>query len=163
MGSRNKEPRNKFLESPTHTAMIRAIFPQAAFIPKICHIKIPMSIKSMTLHSSIKALLDSGATDNFIDPVIINHYSIPTYKLPKPRIVCNVDGTKNNIGPMTHATNLKVQHNDRIIQLNFLIANLGGNSALLGMLFLAAFNPEINWTDGSFPGNVEAFTHDTHK
>ena len=33
-----------------------------------------MSIKSTTLHSSIKALLDSGATDNFIDPVIINRY-----------------------------------------------------------------------------------------
>ena len=73
----------------------------------------------------------------------INCYSIPTYKLPKPRIVCNIDGTKNNMGPMTHATNLKVRHNNDIIQINFLIANLGGNSTLLGMPFLATFNPEI--------------------
>ena len=163
MGSRNEEPQNKFLESPTHAAMIRALFPQAAFIPKTHHIKIPMSIKSATLHSSIKALLDSGATNNFIDPVIINRYSIATYKLPKPRIVRNVDGTKNNMGSMTHATNLKVRHNDYVIQLNFLIANLGGNSTLLGIPFLTAFNPEINCTDGSFPGNIEAFTHDSHK
>jgi hypothetical protein len=82
MGTRNEEHWNKFLESPTHTAMIRAVFPEAVFIPKIRQIKVPMSIKSATLHSSIKALLDSGATDNFIDPVIINRYSIPMYELP---------------------------------------------------------------------------------
>ena len=162
MGRRNERPRNKFLESPTHAAMLRALFPEAVFIPKERQVKAPILIKSAQLHSNINALLDSGATDNFISPLIINRFNIPTYELPKPRIVCNIDGSKNSIGPMTHAATLEVQHNKETICLCFLVANLGSDSMLLGMPFFAAFNPEINWTDGAFHGDVEAFTSDAH-
>ena len=160
MGSRNEKPRDKFLESPSHAAMLRAIFPQAVFIPKERQVKTPIFIKSAILHSSINALLDSGATDNFISPTVINRFNIPTYQLPRPKKVRNVDGTENSMGPMTHAANLEVQHNNQTIRLCFLIANLGSDSILLGMPFLAAFNPNINWTKGTFQGDVEAFTSD---
>jgi len=160
MDKGNEETRDKFLESPSHAAMLRAVFPEAVFIPKERQVKTSIQIKSATLHSSVDALLDSGATDNFISPLIINRFNIPTYALPKPRIVRNVDGSKNSIGPMTHAANLEVQHNQETIRLCFLIANLGSDSILLGMPFFAAFNPEINWTKGAFQGDVEAFTSD---
>ena len=163
MGSRNEEARDKFLESPSHAAMLRAVFPEAVFIPKERQIKIPVFIKSAVLHSTSNALLDSGATDNFISPLVITRFNIPTYQLPKPKKVRNVDGTPNSIGPMTHAANLEIQHNDDIIRLCFLIANLGSDSILLGMPFFAAFNPDINWTSGTFQGSVIAFTSDAEQ
>ena len=82
MGRRNESSRNKFLESPTHTAMLRALFPEAVFIPKTRQVQAEVTLQSGTLKANIKALLDSGATDNFISPVIINRFNIPTYKLP---------------------------------------------------------------------------------
>jgi hypothetical protein len=33
---------------------------------------------------------------------------------------------------------------------------------LLGMPFLATFNPEINWTEGTFHGNIEMCTSDLY-
>jgi hypothetical protein len=36
--------------------------------------------------------------------------------------------------------------------------NLGSDEMLLGMPFLAAYNPDINWQDGTFSGDVIALT-----
>ena len=44
------------------------------------------------------ALLDSGATDNFIDQRTVECLYIPTRCLPKPRILYNVDKTENKSG-----------------------------------------------------------------
>ena len=41
------------------------------------------------------ALLDSGATENFIDHTTVVKLRLGTKKLPKPRPVYNVDGTLN--------------------------------------------------------------------
>ena len=41
------------------------------------------------------ALLDSGATDNFIDQRTIKRLNIPMRRLNRPRILYNVDKTEN--------------------------------------------------------------------
>jgi hypothetical protein len=41
--------------------------------------------------------------------------------------------------------------------------NLESNEMLLGMPFLAAYNPDINWQDGTFSGDVIALTDDAHQ
>ena len=93
MGRRNEKPRNKFLESPTHSAMLRAIFPEAAFvskevfIPKARQIRAQVSLQSSHLHANISALLDSGATENFINPLIVNRFNLPIYELPKSKVI----------------------------------------------------------------------------
>ena len=38
-----------------------------------------------------QALLDSGATDNFIDQRTIKHLHIPTQRLDRPRILYNIE------------------------------------------------------------------------
>jgi len=45
----------------------------------------------------------------------------------------------------------------------FYIIHLGGDHMLLGMPFLAATNPNINWTKGMFRGKVIASSIDTYK
>src|SRR5438445_12456183 len=110
VGRRNESIRNKFLESPTHTAMLRTIFPEAAFIPKQRQVKAPVQLQSKSLHSNIDALLDSGTTDNFISPLIVNHFKIETFTLPRPKIIHNVDRLKNSIDLMTNTVNLEVHY-----------------------------------------------------
>jgi hypothetical protein len=63
---------------------------------------------------------------------------------------------------MTYVANLEVHYNNNTVYLCFLIANLGSDSMLLGMPFLAAFNPEINWMEETFHGNIEMCTSDSH-
>ena len=93
--------------------MLWTIFPEAAFISKQCQVKAPVQLQSKSLHLNIDALLDSGTTDNFISLLIVNHFEIETFQLPKPKIIHNVDGSKNSIGPMTDAVNLEVHYHNQ--------------------------------------------------
>jgi len=74
--------------------------------------------KSMTLrfyaHSSRKrtegiALLDSGATENFMSLEYAKWLGLPIKRLPKPRTLLNVDGTLNKQGKLEYYADLQVQ------------------------------------------------------
>ena len=143
--------------------MLRAILPQAVFIPTKCQVKAPVSLQSAYLHTELQALLDSGTTDNFISPLTVNRFKLSTYELPKSKVVRNVDGTRNSQGSITHAVNLEVQYNDQSVPLLFMVMNMGSDTMLLGMPFLAAFNPDIDWKNGTFPGDIIASTKDAHQ
>jgi hypothetical protein len=143
--------------------MLRTLFPQAVFLPKQRSIRAKVKVQSRTLHSPILALLDSGATDNFISPEVIEHFSIPTRALPTPRTIRNVDGTKNSIGKVTQLAQMTLHHNNNKPHLhNFYVVDLGEDEMLLGMPFFAAVNPKVNWTQGTFNGKVVASTTDSH-
>ena len=55
-----------------------------------------------------QALLDSGATDNFIDQRTVKCLNIPMRHLDRPRILYNVDKTENRSGHITHYTDLEI-------------------------------------------------------
>jgi hypothetical protein len=93
-------------------AMLRALFPQAVFLPNQQSVHTLITFHSQTLHSKVSTLIDSGITDNFISPNIIQYFSIPTFELPKPHTIHNVDGTKNNIGNVSITAYLDVTHNN---------------------------------------------------
>jgi hypothetical protein len=69
---------DKFLDGLKYTAMLRALFPQAAFVSQNCSIRAPVNLRSSSLVSEIDALIDSGTTDNFISPAIVTLFKIPT-------------------------------------------------------------------------------------
>jgi hypothetical protein len=62
-------------------AMLRALFPQAAFISQNHSICAPVNLRSSSLISEIDALIDSGATDNFVLPAVIMLFKINTQPL----------------------------------------------------------------------------------
>src|SRR6267154_2937870 len=114
------------------------------------------------LHSNTRTLIDSGATDNFISPTLLRTLNIKTYKLSKPRTIRNVDGTKNNNRATTSTVLLTVRYNGQDTQQKFYVADLGEDQMILGMPFLAAANPDIDWSTGTFDGEILAATQDAH-
>jgi len=98
------------------------------------------------------ALLDTGATESFIDPKTIAWLCLGTKKLPHQRTVYNVDGTLNHHGDVTHACDLMVSRGNKKIRQQFYVANLGRDRFILGYPWFRDFQPNINWANGMLRG-----------
>jgi len=59
--------------------------------------------------ANIEALLDSGATHNFIDRRTVENLGLGIRKLPQPQILRNADGTENKEGSITNFCNLWIK------------------------------------------------------
>jgi hypothetical protein len=105
-------------------------------------------------HKTIKveALLDCGATHNFIDPKTISSLNMGTRLLPQPLIVRNVDGTINSDGTITRYCNLWVRRGNREERLGFYVANLGRDRIILGYPWFKLYNPTFNWQHNTLQG-----------
>ena len=161
--ARNGQCKSKFLRGPGQTAMLRALFPQAVFIPNQRSIHALVKFHSRTLHSEVSALIDSGTTESFISPDLVDHFQIPTCTLPKPRTIWNVDGTENKSSKVTEAADLDIHYQGKKTTHAFFVIDLGNDHMLLGVPFLTATNPNIDWTEGTFKGKVIAASMDAHK
>jgi Retroviral aspartyl protease len=102
--------------------------------------------------TTTEALLDSGATHNFIDRCAVEKIGLGVQNLKQPRLVNNVDGTLNQEGSITQYCNLWVKQGSTKAKLGFYIANLGRDRIILGHPWFKAFNPQINWTTNQLDG-----------
>jgi len=96
----------------------------------------------------IKALLDSGATGMFMDRQTAARHGFKLQKLERPLMVKNVDGTINSGGAIMHQVECNVFYKGHIERMRMDVCDLGKTEVILGMPWLAAHNPEINWETG---------------
>jgi len=66
-------------------------------------------------------------------------------KLERPIMVRNVDGMNNSRGAITHQVEVNIYYKGYIERMRMDICDLGKTEIILGMLWLVAHNPEINW------------------
>ena len=97
---------------------------------------------------AIKALLDSGATGLFINITFAKEKGFKMEKLKKPLLVRNVDGIVNAGGAITHQVKYNMFFKGHIERARIDMCNLGKIELILGMPWLAAYNPEIDWEKG---------------
>jgi len=97
---------------------------------------------------AVKALLDSGATGLFMDMTFAKEQRFKMEKLKKPLLVRNVDGIVNAGGAITYQVECNMFFKGHIERARMNICNLGKTELILGMLWLAAHNPEIDWEKG---------------
>jgi len=97
---------------------------------------------------AVKALLDSGATDLFMDMTFAKKKGFKIEKLKKPLLVRNVDGTANAEGAITHQVECNMFFKGHMERARMDVCNLGKIELILGMPWLAAHNPEIDWEKG---------------
>ncbi|KXN81716.1 hypothetical protein AN958_03802, partial [Leucoagaricus sp. SymC.cos] len=60
-------------------------------------------------------LLDSGASENFIDLQLVQKYNLPKFPLLKPSKTYNADGSRNKARQCTYYTKLKLEINGQKI------------------------------------------------
>ena len=94
---------------------------------------------------AVKALLDSRAMGLFMDTTFAKEKGFKMEKLKKPLLVRNVDGTVNAGGAITYQVECNMFFKGHVEKVRMNICNLGKTEMILGMPWLAAHNPEIDW------------------
>jgi Retroviral aspartyl protease len=116
-------------------------------------LKISITFRHQYVMVAGKALIDSGATENFIDYRTAIRWRVKTKDLRQPRKVYNVDGTLNQGGIISKSCVLRIQRGDQQLAQQFYVTNLGQDRIILGYPWLREFNPEIDWGEGTLIGD----------
>jgi len=56
-----------------------------------------------------------------------------------------MNGTNNSVGSIIHEVKVKVYYKNHVKRMRMDMCDLGKTDVILGMLWLQAHNPEINW------------------
>jgi len=97
-------------------------------------------------------LLDTGATENFIDQTIVDKLHLGTKRLPYARAVHNVDRTNNQSGTITKACDLLIIQGNKKEHMRFFVTNLGSDQMLFGYPWFKKFKPDIDWEKSKLKG-----------
>jgi len=95
--------------------------------------------------TSTEAMVDTGATGDFINQDFVTQAKLPTCKLSQPIPVYNVDGSLNEAGSIHEVVNVIMtyeRHSERIL---LVVTRLGKQSMILGFTWLDKHNPEIDF------------------
>jgi len=93
----------------------------------------------------VKALLDNGAMEMFMDRKFVAKHSFRLLKLERPLLVRNVDRMSNSRGSITHEVEVNVYYKNYMERMKMNVCDLGKTSVILGIPWLQAYNLEINW------------------
>ena len=109
-----------------------------------------MGLEKLKSHEgvAVKTLLDSRAMGLFIDTTFAREKGFKMERLKNPLLVKNVDGTVNIGGAITHQVKCNMFFKGHVERVRMGVYNLEKTEVILGMLWLAAHNPEIDWEKG---------------
>src|SRR5712671_5943930 len=145
-------PRSGFLKGPKLAALVRVLRLRKMYISRFNSVTMPFDLYTFKGKVEERALVDSGATANFIDYKTVARLRLGTRKLDNIRTVKNIDGTLNRSGSITHCCDLLVSRDRKQERTRFFVTNLGGDRFIFGYPWLATFNPDINWPEGRVEG-----------
>ena len=115
-----------------------------------------IQVKILLSHYRGKAeeigLLNTGATESFINHTTVAKLRLGTKKLPFKRTVYNVDGTLNHHGTIDRACNLLVSKGNKKARQRFYVTNLGRDRFILGYPWFREFQPDTDWANGMLRG-----------
>ena len=94
---------------------------------------------------AVKALLDNGATGLFMDTTFAREKEFKMERMKNPLLVKNVDGTVNVGKVITHQVECNMFFKGHVERVKMDMCNLGKTEVILGMPWLTAHNPEIDW------------------
>jgi hypothetical protein len=134
-----------FSKSLNPTAWVRALRCNTVYITRYRSMRVPVSIRTSYFMADKKALVDSGATDNFMHPAFAKRMGLGLQTLPTPKKIFNIDNTANKSGMITHFLDLNVRANGTTKEMRFLVTDIGHEEVLLGYPWLATFEPRFNW------------------
>jgi len=110
-------------------------------------IMIPTHLKTTDTmeETSTEAMVDTGATGDFIDQDFVTREKLPTRKLSQPIPVYNVDGTLNEAGSIREVVNVIMTYERHSKRIPLAVTRLGKQSMILGFTWLDKHNLEIDF------------------
>ena len=117
------------------------------YITRYQSMHVPVSIRTHYFMADKKALVDSGAMDNFIHPAFAKWLGLTMTPLERPKRIYNIDNTSNKSGSITHSLELKVTTKGIDKIMRFLVTDIGNEDILFGYPWLATFEPKFGWKD----------------
>jgi len=117
---------------------------------KTTFFKIPVTLWVYRKKVQTKALVNSGATTNFINRVVVENNNLVTYKLANLYCVINADGTPNKAGYITEYVQTYIEIGSHKMTQHLFVTNLGNKEMMIGYLYLYKHNPNIDWQKGQW-------------
>ena len=114
-----------FSDRLINLALIRAISLEHVYLSNHQSMSIKVYLHTLSKRAKTPALLDSGATENFINHQYAQQLQLPVKRLAIPRKVFNVDGTTNQKGNITFYSDLEVRTGEKCINIWFFLTELG--------------------------------------
>ena len=105
-------------------------------------------IQSIAKRAEGVALIDSGATKNFMNLDYTRWLKLPIKELKQHRPLFNVDGTENKSGALCYYTDLQFRMGTQTTNQRFYLSDLGDHKAIFGYPWFAAFQPRVDWKRG---------------
>ena len=109
------------------------------------HVKVPVQING----TNTIAMIDSGATGNFVSRTLVQSAGLPTRKKKEPYSLQMADGSElstGSVGEETTSLHLAIQRHREEISLD--VVGMATYHIILGMPWLKKYNPVINWKTG---------------
>jgi len=122
------------------------------------HIMVKIQLHGEKGSVTINAMIDSGATEDFIAREVCNKHGIKMIKAKNPREIYLADGKPSAIGPVTHRTKVPMDISSHKELATFQVANLQNHEVILGMPWLREHDPTIDWNDKKLTFNSERYT-----
>jgi RNase H-like domain found in reverse transcriptase/Reverse transcriptase (RNA-dependent DNA polymerase)/Integrase zinc binding domain/Chromo (CHRromatin Organisation MOdifier) domain/Retroviral aspartyl protease len=97
---------------------------------------------------STTALLDSGATSQFMHSDFVKRNRLATKALSRPIPIYNVDGSSNEAGSISEVVEVMLRYGDHSERATFAVTGLGKQEVILGLTWLREHNPEVDWQSG---------------
>jgi hypothetical protein len=94
---------------------------------------------------SVKALVDCGATGDFIDSEYIISRNLPVQRLSQPIPVLNMNGSPNQGGGITSVVDMVVDYKGHSECIQLAVTQLRKQHVILGYSWLQKHNLEIDW------------------
>jgi len=109
-------------------------------------------------NTTIHAMIDSEATEDFIDQELCKKYQIRTTKATNSREIYLADGEPSSMGPVTHIATVPMDIGAHREITTFQVAQLRDHEGILGMPWLRNHNPRIDWGQGQITLDSEQCT-----
>ena len=103
---------------------------------------------SRSKRAEMIALLDSGATENFMSLPYAKYLHLPIKTLAEPQRLFNVDGTQNRAGNLKYYVNMNTRTGSKQTNLHYFLTNLRDHKVILGYPWFTTAQPKIDWVRG---------------
>ena len=95
------------------SALIRQNNSEKVYLSNRQSMTLKVFVKTRSIRAESSALLDCGATENFVHIDYARRKHLPVKRLVQPRKIINVDGTPNTQGVIKYYTDLHVQQGQK--------------------------------------------------